>query len=459
MNEMAGLVESSSPVMADLMERLSDARRRSDSLFQILRGDAFCERPIPERHRIIFYVGHLDAFDWNLLSSSIFSGPRGGGAVPRDFDRLFAFGIDPVGGGLPTDVPSDWPSLDAVRAYVSSVRNALDENLAKINPNSAPGRDGFPLTTLLNVAIEHRLMHVETLTYMFHQLPFSMKIRHEEDGSTEPQNSVEAVAQGMVLIPDGKVTLGLPRGSEMFGWDNEFEAQTFKVPWFEIDRYKVTNREYLEFVEAGGYDNQSWWTEDGWNWKNSQKIISHPSFWKKENRGWIWRTMFEEVPLPLQWPVYVSQAEAAAYARWAGKALPTEGEWQRAAYGTAGGETRTYPWDNEAPNPQFGNFDFQRGNPTPVNAFPQGQSFFGVRDWLGNGWEWTSTQFGPLPGFTSFPFYRGYSADFFDGKHFVMKGGSSRTAACMLRPSFRNWFQPHYQYVYAGFRCVKRQSV
>ena len=148
------------------MERMSDARRRSDSLFNLLNGDAFYERPIPERHRIIFYVGHLEAFDWNLLSAT-----KGLKSAHPDLDRLFAFGIDPVGGGLPTDVPSDWPSLDAVRAYVASIRDTLDENLVKEAADRAPGRDGFPLSTLLNVAIEHRLMHVETLAYMFHQLP------------------------------------------------------------------------------------------------------------------------------------------------------------------------------------------------------------------------------------------------------------------------------------------------
>jgi len=165
---------------------------------------------------------------------------------------------------------------------------------------------------------------------------------------------------------------------------------------------------------------------------------------------------FDEIPSPLDWPVYVSQAEANAYARWAGKSLPTEAEWQRAAYGTADGDERKYPWGNEPPNASLGNFDLERWDPTPVNAFPQAQSAFGVHDMLGNGWEWTSTIFGPFTGFEAFPFYKGYSADFFDGKHFVMKGGSSRTAACMLRSTFRNWFQSHYQYVYAGFRCVSR---
>ena len=172
------------------------------------------------------------------------------------------------------------------------------------------------------------------------------------------------------------------------------------------------------------------------------------------NDQWYYRTMFDEVALPLEWPVYVSHAEASAYARWSGKSLPSEAQWHRAAYGTRDGAERPYPWGVEAPAAKLGNFDFHRWDPTSVGAFPAGRSAFGVADMLGNGWEWTSSLFAPFPGFEPFPFYRGYSADFFDGKHFVMKGGSSRTAACMLRRSFRNWFQPHYQYVYAGFRCV-----
>ena len=173
--------------------------------------------------------------------------------------------------------------------------------------------------------------------------------------------------------------------------------------------------------------------------------------------------MFADVHLPLDWPVYVSQAEAKAYAKWAGKALPTEAEWQRAAYAAPDGGGRAYrilgaikrrekllPDESSS----FGNFDFARWSPTPVNAFPESQSAFGIDGMVGNGWEWTSTEFAPFPSFEPFPFYRGYSADFFDGKHFVMKGGSARTAASMLRRSFRNWFQAHYQYIYTGFRCV-----
>ena len=450
------VVESGLAATDQLLERISDARLRSDALFDLLRSDAFYERPIPERHRIIFYVGHLEAFDWNLLSASVL-GSKGTGpaSLKPEFHRLFAFGIDPVGGGLPADLPSDWPALAVVRDYVSTVRNTLDENLTDSHLDGAQGRDGYPLSTLLNVAIEHRLMHVETLAYMLHRLPLDMKIR-PADSPIEGQTLDQAdPGQGMVAVPGGVATLGLSRSAGSFGWDNEFEAQAIDVPSFEIDRYKVTNRQYLEFIAAGGYEQRQFWNEDDWNWKNTHGI-SHPAFWRKTDNTWLWRAMFDDVPLPLDWPVYVSQAEASAYARWAGKSLPTEAEWQRAAYGALDGDTRQYPWGNEVPSPGLGNFDFQRWDPMPVNASPDGQSSFGVHDLLGNGWEWTSTPFAPLPGFEAFPFYRGYSADFFDGKHFVMKGGSARTAACMLRPSFRNWFQAHYQYVYAGFRCVRR---
>jgi ergothioneine biosynthesis protein EgtB len=433
-------------VASSLLERIHDARRQSDALFDIVQPGSIFDRPIPERHRIIFYVGHLEAFDWNLLHENVF----GLQSFHPEFDRLFAFGIDPVGGGLPNDQPADWPSLDSVRDYVRKIRAALDDKLASgISEAAAPMRDGNPLATLLNVAIEHRLMHVETLAYMFHQLPLNRKVLQ----LNSPAPAAPTPKNRMISIPAGEATLGLVRNGLEFGWDNEFEEHTAHVPAFEIDQYMVTNRQYLEFMNAGGYENRALWSNDDWNWKGVHNI-SHPVFWHKSRDGWNYRGMFEEFPLPADWPVYVSHAEAAAYARWAGKSLPTEEQWHRAAYGAKDGSERRYPWGNETPDSRFGNFDFQRWDPAPVNAYPQGQSAFGVEGMLGNGWEWTSTQFAPFAGFEPFPFYRGYSADFFDGKHFVMKGGSPRTAACMLRPSFRNWFQGHYQYVYAGFRCV-----
>ena len=313
-------------VRRQLLDRVSAARRQSDALFNIVRSGSLYERPIPERHRIIFYVGHLEAFDWNLLHEN-----AGLKSFHPEFDRLFAFGIDPVGGGLPTDQPSEWPSVEAVRDYVRRIRAALDEKLADGSLESyGQGRDGYALDTLLNVAIEHRLMHVETLAYMFHQLPLEQKVAHKD-----PQNFVRApVKHQMVGIPAGAATLGLPRSGENFGWDNEFEAHGVDVPAFDIDQYEVTNRLYLDFMDAGGYETRAFWSDDDWNWK-TEHAISHPVFWNKKGDEWFYRGMFEEVPLPLDCPVYVSHAEAMAYARWAGKALPSEEQWQRAAYGSA----------------------------------------------------------------------------------------------------------------------------
>jgi ergothioneine biosynthesis protein EgtB len=442
---------SEAAIRHELLEQLSSARRATDDLFSIVNSDSLYERPIAERHRIIFYIGHLEAFDWNLLHERVL----GLKSFDPEFDRLFAFGIDPVSGGLPADQPSQWPSIAAVRGYVNRIRTALDERLPLALDSNSAGRDGFSTGTLLNVAIEHRLMHAETLAYMLHQLPLHRKVRQGEAVDFASSSVDPGSFDRSVEVPAGPVTLGLFRAGNLFGWDNEFSAHTVEVPGFAIDQYKITNQQYLDFIAADGYKNRSLWDADDWNWKE-QHEVSHPAFWKRDGTGWLYRTMFDDISLPLDWPVYVSQAEAKAYAKWAGKSLPTEAEWQRAAYSTPEGQQRLYPWGNDAPSSKYGNFDFTSWNPAPVNAFPEGQSAFGVHAMLGNGWEWTSTEFAPFPGFEPFPFYRGYSADFFDGKHFVMKGGSARTASCMLRPTFRNWFQSHYQFIYTGFRCVSR---
>lgn len=403
----------------ELTNRLKRARLATDAMFGLVKPAALYDRPITERHRIIFYIGHLEAFDRNLLAGCL-----GLKSFNPEFDRLFDFGIDPVDGGLPTDKPGDWPSLDLVLGYRDLVREKLDACL----PGGADSQ-------LLHVAIEHRLMHAETLAYMFHQLSPDRKIRREVERIIEgPQ-----VGFRQVEIPAGQVTLGLRRDSGVFGWDNEFDAQTVEVPAFTIDKYKVTNAQFAEFVAEDGYRRRAFWSEPDWEWKDG-KGIEHPVFWVQREGGWMYRSMFEEIPLPPDWPVYVSHAEAVAYCRWAGRALPTEAQWQRAAEGCRRAiEPLPLIWD-----------------PRPVAATASGESRFGVEGLTGNGWEWTSTPFGPFEGFRPFAFYPGYSADFFDGKHYVLKGGSVRTAACQLRTSFRNWFQPHYQYVYAGFRCVNQ---
>jgi len=404
-------------VRLDLLMRLSAGREETDRLFEILKPSVLYERPIAERHRIVFYVGHLEAFDWNLLRSYL--------ELDRfhpAFDRLFAFGIDPVDGNLPSDVPADWPTVTELARYRNRIRHELDAALADADETEE-------LVQLMNIAIEHRLMHAETLEYLFHQLPFESKTAPV----TRELSSLVAAVPTMVKVPAGSVTLGLRRDSGQFGWDNEFEAHSVDVPAFSIDQHKVTNGQFAEFVKSGGYASQELWSEADWAWRTAAGIRC-PAFWIQTCKGYYYRGMFERMKLPLSAPVYVSHAEACAYARWAAKALPTEAEWVRAAEGARPTEETRRFWD-----------------PAAIRSAP---SVFGVEDLFGSAWEWTSSTFAPFPGFQAHPHYPGYSANFFDGKHFVMKGGSVRTAGCMLRPSFRNWFQAHYPYVYAGFRCV-----
>jgi ergothioneine biosynthesis protein EgtB len=441
-----GALATAVRIRHDLHSRLIGARARTDEVFQVVREEAMYDRPIAERHRIIFYLGHVEAFDWNLLSQRAF------GLRPfhPGFDQLFAFGIDPVGGGLPTDKPADWPTREEVERYNHRLREELDHAIEHALQRP---EEGHPqLISMLEVAIEHRLMHAETLAYMLHRLPADRKIARPEQGAWKAVR----VKSHLVEIPAGRATLGLESDSgDEFGWDNEIGAHELDVAEFAMESHNVANHDFLRFVQAGGYQNRSLWSEEAWEWK-AKEDIEHPMFWRREGNLWVYRTMFGEIRLPLEWPVYVSHAEATAYANWLGRKLPTEAQFHRAAYGTPEGKReRRYPWGEEAPSAARGNFDFRSWDPSPVGAHPAGASAFGVHDMVGNGWEWTRTAFAPFSGFTPMPFYPGYSANFFDGKHYVMKGGSPRTAACMLRRSFRNWFQPHYPYVYATFRCVE----
>jgi len=435
-----------------LRRELALARTQTDRLFEILAPLAIYERPIPERHRIVFYLGHLEAFDWNMICSMSF----GASSFNSQFDRLFAFGIDPIDGKLPQDAPADWPPLEEIHSYNQRVRHTVDRflNRAALVDSREPFVENGQI---FRVAIEHRLMHAETLAYMLHWLPYDMKCAGDRGGRplAPPRGRTPLSPAHPVDIPAGVATLG--RGTDgpfSFGWDNEFDTHKAFVPEFSMDTFNVTNGQFIEFVRSGGYEQRSLWSHDAWEWIQVSGT-RHPKFWVQRGEDWFYRSMFGQIPLPLSWPVYVSHAEAQAYARRAGKSLPTEAQYHRAAFGSRDGLERLYPWGEAAPGPSHGNFNFRSWTPRPVDAFPASRSAFGVFDLMGNGWEWTSTPFGPFPGFNPFPFYPGYSADFFDGKHFVMKGGSPRTSALLLRRSFRNWFQPNYPNTYATFRCVE----
>jgi iron(II)-dependent oxidoreductase len=395
-------------------------------LFTIPVAEAYFDRPIPLRNPIVFYEGHIPAFAVNTLIKL---------ALRRDgidgaFETLFARGIDPESeeaAKAPTDF---WPPRGNIQAYGRDADDLIVRALCDgpIDDGLEPQRRNAEAALAI---LEHEQMHQETLLYLFHEMPYERKnpIAPIRGGGSLPRGNV---IKDMVRIPAGEATLGAS-GSD-FGWDNELPEMRVAVDAFSIDRHDVTNGDYLEFVNATNRNP--------------------PHFWAERDGAWQWRGMFALVPLPLDAPVYVTHDEAEAYAAWRGKRLPSESEYHRAAFGSPAGDERRFPWGDAPPDRTRGNFGFTHWDPVPIGSYPAGASAWGVEDLIGNGWEWTSTVFDGFPGFVPMPSYPQYSVDFFDGKHYVMKGASPATSPELIRRSFRNWFRPGYPYVYATFRCA-----
>jgi ergothioneine biosynthesis protein EgtB len=418
---------------------LEAAWKRTDRIFGFVADHALLARPIPLRQPFLFYVGHLPAFAWNHLGRGALGLP----AFAPDLDALFEAGIDPPDDAEPPrqDDAALWPRLDRVLAYRDRVRRDLRRVL------------GEPATAeVLPMVLEHELMHQETLTYMLQQLPAADK-RPAADLAAAPAGPAVSPARERVRVSAGPAHLGAC--SDGFCWDNEQPEYDLPTEAFEIDSLPVTNREYREFVSAGCYADPRLWTPDGWRWlRHTRRAMPHG--WSANAHDWSVATLFGEVPFDdaAEWPASVSHCEAQAFARWSGARLPSEHEFHRAAFATPEGGLRPHPWGDAAPAPEHANLGLGRFGPTPVGSHPLGASAFGVHELVGNGWEWTETPFRPFPGFRPLERYRGYSANYFDERHFVVLGGSWATDLRLVRRSFRNWFQPHYPYVFTKFRRV-----
>src|SRR5260370_10748371 len=317
-----GALASAVRIRHDLHSRLLDARARTDDIFRVVRDEAMYDRPIPERHRIIFYVGHVEAFDWNLLAQRAF----GLQSFQRTFDHLFAFGIDPVDGGLPSDTPADWPSRAEVESYNRRLRDELDHAIEHALERP---EEGHPqLITMLEVGIEHRLMHAETLAYILHRLPSNRKIGGPKIAAIKAHRTTSH----LVDIPAGTAVLGLEhvQGDE-FGWDNEFGAHEVAVKEFAIDNYNVTNHDFLRFMQARGYENRALWSYEAWEWK-AKEGIAHPMFWVSEGNLGTYRPLFGEFRLPREGRVSPSHPAATPYPTWPSRKLPAETRGARPAY-------------------------------------------------------------------------------------------------------------------------------
>lgn len=411
----------------ELRLRYLSNRNRSAELFALVDPSVYYDRPIPLRNPVVFYEGHLPAFSLNKLVREALGGP----SIDREFERIFERGIDPA---TVTDAErlarAGWPDRRQVQAFGASCDAAVLQAIAGADLQDALASPLLERAQAAFTILEHEEMHHETLLYIFHRVPLAKK---RSRGQASAYVEREPIANGRVAIPAGTATLGARRGDLAFGWDNEFEETAVEVDAFEIDVNDVTNGDWLRFVRDGG---------------------PVPSFWTERDGEFRLLGMFEEMPLPSTWPVYVTFSQAQAYAAWRGARLPSEREYHRAAFGTPSGAERAFPWGDERPSCKHGNFDFRRFDPEPVGINPAGASAFGVYDLIGNGWEWTSTPFAPLPGFEAMASYPQYSVDFFDGAHFIVKGASPVTNRNHVRRSFRNWYRAEYPCVYATFRTV-----
>ncbi|MGC9669573.1 ergothioneine biosynthesis protein EgtB [Planosporangium sp. 12N6] len=330
------------------------------------------------------------------------------------------------------------------RRYVRTVR---DKVLDLLDTVPFTGR---PLTTdafAFGMIVQHEQQHDETMLAT-HQLRAGAAVL-----SAPPPPGSRIPVAGEVLVPGGPFTMGT--STEPWALDNERPAHTVDVPAFFIDAACVTNGEYARFIADDGYHQPRWWSADGWRHRLEAGLTS-PMHWRRDGDGWAY-TRFgrTEAVHPDEPVVHVCWYEAEAYAAWAGKRLPTEAEWEKAArFDPATGRSRRYPWGDASPQPHHANLGQHHLAPAPAGAYPDGASPLGVHQLIGDVWEWTASDFTGYPGFAAFP-YREYSQVFFGPTYKVLRGGSFGTDAAACRGTFRNWDFPIRRQIFSGFRCAR----
>ncbi|HEX8864138.1 MAG TPA: ergothioneine biosynthesis protein EgtB [Lentzea sp.] len=330
------------------------------------------------------------------------------------------------------------------RQYVGDVRGKVFDVLEKV---PLEGRRLVENAFAFGMIVQHEQQHDETMLAT-HQLRTGEPVLH-----APPPPAGNLVPATEAFIPGGPFEMGT--SDEPWALDNERPAHQVHVDSFFIDTTPVTNAEYAQFILAGGYDDRRLWTEAGWEHRTNAKLVA-PRFWQREENSFV-RTAFgvTEPIVPDEPVVHVSFHEAQAYATWAGKRLPTEQEWEKAArFDPATQSTRRYPWGDEEPTEQHANLNQRHLRPAPVGAYPAGVSASGVHQLIGDVWEWTSSDFLPYPGFEVFP-YAEYSQVFFGPDYKVLRGGSFGTDRSAIRSTFRNWDYPIRRQIFAGFRCAR----
>ncbi|MGC9150793.1 MAG: 5-histidylcysteine sulfoxide synthase [Microbacter sp.] len=408
---------------------------------QLKSDDIFYHRGDPLRHVIIFYMGHTAVFYINKLMLAKIIHQR----INPEFESLFAIGVDEMSWDDLNDKHYNWPSVDAVRDYRKRAKELII-TVIKQSPLNLPITWDDPFWIIM-MGIEHERIHLETSSVLIRQLPLNEVVSGKfgticDDRGKAPQNK-------LFPVPGAEMKLGKPWDHPLYGWDNEYGNRVETVADFNASSMLVSNAEFLDFINDGGYHNASYWTEEGWKWRNFRQA-EMPLFWRRDGASYRLRLVAEEIPMPWNWPVEVNYLEAKAFCNWKSAKegesyrLPTEAEWVRLA------EYCQVPdqleWESAPGNINLEHF----ASPCPINRFKTGDFY----DVIGNVWQWTETPITGYPGFKVHPMYDDFSTPTFDGQHNLIKGGSWISTGNEATRHARYAFRRHF-YQHAGFRYVR----
>jgi iron(II)-dependent oxidoreductase len=422
-----------------IVTELQEARERTRFLLEGVSEKDLAVQHDPIMSPLIWDYGHIGNYEelWLLQKA------HGKVLSKRELYDMYDASLHPR-----EERPSlnllDWASANR---YLDAVRKAVLEVLedANFDADDPLLKDGF----VYNLIIQHEHQHNETMLQ-------TLQLKKGE--GYKPEARVELPAGGtikeeMVTVPGGEFIMGTD--DRVRALDNERTAHIMYLPDFLIDTTPVTNAAFAEFVEDGGYERPELWKSAGWEYIKEESIGAPKHWYQPEPHSW-WteRFGFDEPLNPAAPVVHVSWYEADAYARWTGKRLPTEAEWEKAAsWDPLTGTKRLYPWGNDEPTAAHANLDQLSFSPAEVGAYPAGASAYGALGMIGDVWEWTSSDLHAYPGFEAFP-YREYSEVFFGPDYKVLRGGSWATRPGAMRNTFRNWDYPIRRQLFVGFRCV-----
>jgi gamma-glutamyl hercynylcysteine S-oxide synthase len=423
-----------------LGDALAEARARTLLLVAPLDDEALRTQHSPLMSPILWDLGHIAHFEELWLTRNL-DGPIEFVEMPglyNPFEHPRS-----TRGALPL------PVLEHARAVMDEIRERVLARLGSADFDA--GNALLAGAYVYRMVLQHEYQHNETIlqTLQLKQgAPYSPPLRLEL-----PHVGEGLPTSGMVRFPGGRVEIGTD--DRTAAYDNERPRHLVEVAPFEIDVHPVTNGHYLEFIEAGGYARPELWSEAGRRWL-AESGAEAPLYWSRGADGWTTRVMDREGPVQPDRPVcHVSYHEAGAFARWAGKRLPTEIEWETAAsWDPSAGRKRRYPWGDESPTRELANLDQLGFGTAAIGAYPRNCSPVGCSGMIGDVWEWTSSDFLPWPGFEAFP-YPEYSEVFFGSEYKVLRGGSWATRPGAIRSTFRNWDYPIRRQIFSGFRCAR----